>query len=150
MLVREEKYLCLSACVCRHVWMCVCANYLPQTSLRLCVDHTWPYGMALWRHTVVQMDTFCAGHILNDPPAAMWTTALINQGSLLSRGNCTGSTHWKEESQLSAELVFLGGWGFFCLFFFLILKKDFSIDQPDLKVTQGVTEVLILYLPSLK
>ena len=80
-----SMYVCL--CVRKNIcfFKRVCVNHLPQTSLRLCVDHTWPYGTALWRHTVAQMDTFCAGHILNDPPVAAWTTLLINQGSLLTK-----------------------------------------------------------------
>ena len=65
---------CMCVCVCVRVYarvcVCVCARML-TISLRLCVDHTWPYGTALWRHTVAQMDTFGAGHILNDPPVVV-------------------------------------------------------------------------------
>lgn len=99
LVFRHAVYVCLgmgrSICVHEHACVFLCVDYLPPTSLRLCVDHTLPYGTALWRYTVAQMDTFCAGHILNDPPIAIWTTALISHGGLLGRGNRTGSTHWE-------------------------------------------------------
>lgn len=91
------KFQLLLAQSCRYcAYLCVCVSHRTQTTMSLCADLTWPHGTAWWRHIVAQMGTFCAGHILRDPPVRVWTTALINQKRLLPKENCTVSTQWQE------------------------------------------------------
>lgn len=92
MFVHKNEYLCV--CVCK-----------PSTTIspRLCVDHAWPYGTALWRHTGTD------GHILYWP-YSQWSTSSCLKNSThkpeepVTSDNCLG-TRWMKMREIIKSVL---------------------------------------------
>lgn len=105
MTVCIPTYMHLCLCMKKNICVCVCVCK-PSTTIspRLCVDHDWPYGTALWRHTGTD------GHILYWP-YSQWSTSSCLKNSThkpeepVTSDNCLGTCWMKMREIIKSVLL---------------------------------------------